>query len=58
MFHMVTKEEFGQLIAEFESFRDLTLEEISKIDSEIESLKEMVSDIVKETKISIDKKIG
>ena len=55
---MVTKEEFGQFIAEFESFRDLTLDELGKIDSELENLKDMISEIIKETKVNINRKIG
>ena len=55
---MVTKEEFGQLIAEVESFRDMTLEELSKLRAEMEELKETVHDLVKELKITVMKKIG
>ena len=55
---MVTKEEFGQLIAEFESFRDMALEEIGKLSSEMEEMKETLNDMLKATKIDIRKKIG
>ncbi len=52
---MVTKEEFGQLIAEFESFRDLTMEEISKLRNSLEDLKEDIDEIKSELKISSKK---
>jgi regulator of replication initiation timing len=55
---MVTREEFGQLIAEFESFRDLALEEISKLRMEVEKLQDTLNDLAKETKLSVAKKIG
>jgi predicted transcriptional regulator len=55
---MVTKEEFGQFIAEFEAFRDMTLEEIGKMHAEIEKLKDQFDDLLKEIKININKKIG
>lgn len=55
---MVTKEEFGQLIAEFESFRDMTFEEMEKLKFDIEKLKDSIGDILKEAKINITKKIG
>ena len=55
---MVTKEEFGQFIAEFESFRDMFMEEISKLKSEIEDVKDTLNDIIRETKVSVSKRIG
>ena len=55
---MVTKEEFGQFIAEVESFRDLILEELTKLKTEIEYLKDDVDEIAKQTKIDVNKKIG
>ena len=55
---MVTKEEFGQLIAEFEEFRDVSLEEFSKLRQEIEKLKEQFDDLIKEIKVPITKRIG
>lgn len=55
---MVTKEEFGQLIAEFESFRDLALEEFGKIETEIEKLRETVNDVIRETKVNVTKRIN
>jgi len=54
---MVTKEEFGQFIAEFESFRDFTLEELENLKTEMEKLKEDLNEIVKEMKIPIKKRI-
>ncbi|MBW2965499.1 hypothetical protein KY342_00175 [Candidatus Woesearchaeota archaeon] len=55
---MVTKEEFGQFIAEFESFRDMFIEEITKLKTEMENIKEMLNDVIKETKVNVSKKIG
>ena len=55
---MVTKEEFGQFISEFESFRDIMIEELTKLKTEIEKLKETVNDLAKETKVDIKKRIG
>ena len=48
---MVTKEEFGQLIAEFEAFRDLVLDDLNKITNNIEELKEDIDEIKSELKI-------
>ncbi len=55
---MVTKEEFGQFIAEVESFRDMFMEELTKLKTEIEDIKEMLNDLVRETKVNVSKKIG
>jgi prefoldin subunit 5 len=55
---MVTKEEFGQFIAEVESFRDLFMEELTKLKTEIENVKETLNDLVRETKVNVNKKIG
>jgi len=55
---MVTKEEFGQIIAEFESFRDMMLEELTKMKTEIEGIKETLNDLIKETKANVNKRIG
>ena len=52
---MVTKEEFGQVIAEFEAFRDLVLEDLNKIKNNIEELKENIDEIKSELKISSKK---
>ena len=37
---MVTKEEFGQMIAEFESFREMISDEMEKLKTELENLQE------------------
>lgn len=59
---MVTKEEFGQLISEFESLREMTIEELSKIKTDLEIIKEDFEDLKRElessAKISFKKKIG
>ena len=55
---MVTKEEFGQFIAEVESFRDMFIEELTKLKTDIENIKDMLSDVVRETKVNVSRKIG
>lgn len=59
---MVTKEEFGQLISEFESLRDMTMEEISKIKTDLANIKEDFEDLKREiegnSKISLKRRIG
>jgi hypothetical protein len=55
---MVTKEEFGQFIAEVESFRDMFMEELTKLKTEIEDIKDMLNDLARETKVNVNKKIG
>ncbi len=55
---MVTKEEFGQFVAEVESFRDMILEELTKLKADVEDLKETMNDLVKETKVNGKRKIG
>jgi len=59
---MVTKEEFGHFISEFESFRDFVLEEIEKLKTEIErvneDLKELKKDLSFSGKINYSKKIN
>ncbi|MBR9692269.1 hypothetical protein GOV06_05800 [Candidatus Woesearchaeota archaeon] len=55
---MVTKEEFGQFIAEVESFRDMFMEELAKLKTDIENIKDTLNDIAKETKVNVNKKIG
>jgi len=54
---MVTKEEFGQFIAEFESFKDFLTEEMIKLKTEMEKLNETVNDLAKEVKLG-EKRIG
>lgn len=55
---MVTKEEFGQFIAEVESFRDMFIEELTKLKTDIENIKDMLNDVVRETKVNVSRKIG
>ena len=55
---MVTKEEFGQFIAEVESFRDMMMEEITKIKTDLEYIKDNIEEIAKQTKSNINRKIG
>jgi len=55
---MVTKEEFGHFIAEFEAFRDMAMEEIGNLKTEIEELKEDLEEIINQTKVNLNKKIG
>ncbi|MBD3249490.1 hypothetical protein GF336_05575 [Candidatus Woesearchaeota archaeon] len=58
---MVTKEEFGQFIAEFESFRDMMWEEITSMKNDIEKINNTLEDIEEEFANSgkkIKKKIG
>lgn len=55
---MVTREEFGQLVAEFESLRDMTIEEIGKLQTQIEELQDTVNEIARQTRVDVSKKIG
>ena len=55
---MVTKEEFGQFVAEIESFRDMFMEELSKLKTEMENIKDMLNDVIRETKVNVSRKIG
>lgn len=59
---MVTREEFGQFIAEFESFRDIMLEELGKLKTDLERLKDDFDELKKELadsgKIIIKKRLG
>lgn len=55
---MVTQEEFGSLIAEYEGFRDAILDAMSQLRQEIEKVKEEIEDLrdqIKENKFNIDK---
>jgi len=54
---MVTKEEFGHFIAEFEAFRDMIMEEIGKLTNRIEKIEEDLKDIKSELDIP-KKKLG
>jgi archaellum component FlaC len=42
---MVTNEEFGSLIAEYEGFRDTILDEMANLREEIENIKEEIKDL-------------
>ncbi|HLC19788.1 MAG TPA: hypothetical protein VJK72_02640 [Candidatus Nanoarchaeia archaeon] len=44
---MVSDEEFGSLLAEYEGFRDTLMDEIAKLREEIENIKEDLKDIRK-----------
>ena len=58
---MVTNEEFGQLVSEFESFRDLFMEELTKVKQDIENITDSVNDIEQELANSgktVKKRIG
>ncbi len=48
---MVTQEELGQVISEFESLRDMMIEEISKLSHNLELLREEVNEMKAELKI-------
>lgn len=55
---MVTEEQFGSLIAEYEGFRDTIFDAISQLRQEIENLKEEIEDLkdqIKENKVNIDR---
>jgi archaellum component FlaC len=59
---MVTNEEFGQLVSEFESLRDLIMDEFGKIKTEIENLSEdlneLKSELMESSKIISKKRLG
>lgn len=59
---MVTNEEFGQLISEFESLRDMVMDEFSKVKHELEIIREDLSDLNSEltssSKIISKKRLG
>lgn len=42
---MVSNEEFGSLIAEYEGFRDTILDEITKLREDIENIREDLKEI-------------
>lgn len=44
---MVSNEEFGSLIAEYEGFRDILMDEIVKLREEIENIKEDLKELRK-----------
>ncbi|HLD33821.1 MAG TPA: hypothetical protein VJB66_03770 [Candidatus Nanoarchaeia archaeon] len=45
---MVSEEEYGSLLAEYESFRDSMMDELSKLRRDIEHLKEHMKDLKSE----------
>ena len=49
---MVTKDEFGQLVADFEAFRDLMMEEVGKLTNRIEEIEEDIKDMKSNLKIN------
>ena len=59
---MVTNEEFGQLISEFESLRDMVMEEFSKVKNDLEmireDLNELNSELAGSSKIISKKRLG
>ena len=59
---MVTNEEFGQLVSEFESLRDLVMEEFGKVRTDLENIREdlieLKSDLMDSSKIVSKKRIG
>ena len=42
---MVTREEFGSLIAEYEGFRDMILDEMARLREDFENLREDLKDL-------------
>ena len=59
---MVTNEEFGQFVSEFESFRDMVMEEFSKVKNDLEiireDLNELNSELMGSSKIISKKRLG
>ena len=59
---MVTNEEFGQFVGEFESLRDMVMEEFSKVKNELElireDLNELKSELMESSKIISKKRLG
>ena len=58
---MISEEEFGHLISEFESLRDMVIEETGKIKTELENIKDELNELKAELagsgKINFSKKI-
>lgn len=48
---MVSEEEFGQIVSEFESFRDLILEQMTKLMNRLEEIEEEIKDLKTDLKI-------
>ena len=59
---MVTNEEFGHFVSEFESLRDMVMEEFSKVRNELEIIREDLNELKEElmnsSKIISRKRIG
>ena len=55
---MVTEEEFGSLVAEYEGFRDVMLDELTKLRSEIENINEDIKEIKKALESGSDSSDG
>jgi len=59
---MVSDEEFGHLVSEFESFRDIFIEEVTKLRTDIERLQQDLDDLKKELSssggITIKRRLG
>lgn len=54
---MVTQEDFGSLIAEYEGFRDTILDAMAQLRQDLEKIREEVEDLkdqIKENKSNID----
>ena len=54
---MVTQDEFGSLIAEYEGFRDSILDAMVELRTDLEKLREEIEDLgdqIKENKVNID----
>ncbi len=59
---MVSDTEFGHLVSEFESLKDIFIEELSRLKTEIEIIREDLLDLKKELNnsggITIKKRLG
>lgn len=51
---MVSEEEFGSLVAEYEGFRSAVLDEVTELREEIEDLREEIKDIKRVVEDSSD----
>ncbi|MBW2993208.1 hypothetical protein KY317_01385 [Candidatus Woesearchaeota archaeon] len=59
---MVSDTEFGHLVSEFESLKDIFIDELSRLKTEMETIKEDLLDLKKELNnsggITIKKRLG
>ena len=59
---MVSDNEFGHLVSDFESFRDIFMDEIIKLKNELENLQQDFEDLKKELSgtggITIKRRLG